>query len=364
MTNLYITSDAIGGWSGGSQVTFQESEALRTLGPLEIVTASQELPAGQDFPDPFAQDREILEKVKAICACTPVRLAHCYSGTLTETIAYLKSQGVKVFFTCAAHNIATSRAEHYKLGIDYDSLFPHLVDAEQWARYARGYLQADLVIVPSTYSLRTVYDQGVDNAVVIPHGVHWPDAQRPRNPLHLPDELQLPADPFVVGYLGAFGADKGILYLLHAWRQLDYADAVLVLAGRHSNIPWVQELVRQQGGGNTLLAGWVEQAADFYDTLDLYVQPSASEGFGLEVLEAMAHGKLALCSEGAGAADVVPPPWRVPACDAAALAKKIDHFKRGRAYLPLLGEVSRRLAQEYRWENIRERYLKIWREWS
>jgi hypothetical protein len=34
--NIYITADKVGGWSGGSQVTFHESEALKTLGECEV----------------------------------------------------------------------------------------------------------------------------------------------------------------------------------------------------------------------------------------------------------------------------------------------------------------------------------------
>jgi glycosyltransferase involved in cell wall biosynthesis len=118
--------------------------------------------------------------------------------------------------------------------------------------------------------------------------------------------------------------------------------------------------------GSIRLLGWVEEVKDFYEQISLYVQSSASEGFGLEVLEAMAHGRIALCSNGAGAADIVPERWVFPARDVGALCTLLDSMRSAMTkYDEALGKVSldvRYIASQHTWNQIRERYKKLWKE--
>jgi glycosyltransferase involved in cell wall biosynthesis len=176
----------------------------------------------------------------------------------------------------------------------------------------------------------------------------------------LPKETRPLPRRFTVGYLGAYGPDKGVRYLLAAWKQLNYKDAVLRLAGRDSTCAWVRSLVRNVGGGAVELVGWVDDVADFYGSLSLYVQPSATEGFGIEVLEAMAHGRAVLCSSGAGAADVTGSEHqRFTARDVDELAGLIDDARTIYS-LPDYGEQNRELAANYSWDKIRARYAELW----
>ena len=74
-------------------------------------------------------------------------------------------------------------------------------------------------------------------------------------------------------------------------------DSQLQRRGLDDRWLWDREvvpLIRHVGGGNIYLRGAVEDVSEVYDNCSLFVQPSASEGFGIEVLEAMAHGRLAL----------------------------------------------------------------------
>jgi glycosyltransferase involved in cell wall biosynthesis len=140
---------------------------------------------------------------------------------------------------------------------------------------------------------------------------------------------------------------------------------------------------RWGGAANFELLGWVPDVSDFYARCSLYVQPSVTEGFGIEVLEAMAHGRTVLCSTGAGSADVVDPSALFPPCDAAALAEKIrqarfvfDHsiyplkegrpvndpaFPTGKLDLTAVGKFNREKAAAYTWDKVREQYKQLWR---
>ena len=278
------------------------------------------------------------------------RLAHFYAGTFSDTVANVKRKGTKVAYTAAAHDIEKSRAEHHKLGIPFS--YPHLDKPDLWKRYIAGYLAADVVICPSQHSAEVMRSYGCKRVEVIPHGVDIPEK--------LPDELPARTHKFVVGYLGAIGPDKGLVYLIQAWEKLAWQDATLIFAGQGSDSPFMRQLLAHFGHrGNYQLLGWVEDIAYFYNSLDLYVQPSVTEGFGIEILEAMSHGRPVLCSTGAGGADVVPETWRFPAGDSDALASKIDQFRK--ADLELMGAVARGLSREYTWPSIRQRYQEVWR---
>ncbi len=308
-SSLYITADRISEQSGGGLVTWHESEALKSIGQCDIWDRSKiecinkEEPWGWDSGMLFQKDRISAPPIK--------KLAHFYAGTFTSIIGWLKQTGVKVSYTAAAHNVETSRKAHQELGLSFN--YPHLTDPELWKRYVGGYLAADVVICPSKHSADCMRSYGCKRIEVIPHGVD------------IPEKVTEPPKRFVVGALGSIGApDKGIRTLLQAWKKLNYKDATLVLAGRDSTSDWVQHLVREYGGGAIELAGWQNKVADYYNRISLHIQPSLSEGFGIEVAEAFAHGRQVVCSDGAGAADIVPAGWVFRAGDVDGLVTRID----------------------------------------
>lgn len=374
MSLLYLTADRVGQPSGGGRVTAEELAALKTLGevkelsqePLQLLYRQviQTNPGTQAPPDPWVWDW--LAKYSFGNALT---LAHVYAGTFTECVKKLRGWGIPVTYTAAAHDVAASRRVHQELGMPFP--FPHLNDPNQWTAYLEGYKRASALICPSLHSASVMRAFGCDQPIyLVPHGVDLP----PQDGLKSPPR-------FTVGYLGAYGPDKGLKTLLGAWKRLSYPDATLVLAGGSSTSPYVQELCKTYGGicnvtpdgaggfdltGSTgpvphiSLRGWVKEINDFYNAISLYVQPSVTEGFGIEVLEALAHGKPVLCSQGAGAADCIPGTLRFPVGDEATLAQMIDEWKRGTA--PALPVSPRELASEYTWDKIRARYVQTWKE--
>ena len=343
--NLYITADKIGTPTGGGAVTFHESTALATLGDLKIVRPDDSI------RDPFAQDTSVLHQCQAILdeADSPPKLAHCYAGCFTETVAYLKRQGVRVTYTAAAHDIKLSRQEHERLGLGYD--YQHLNDPALWDLYIKGYQDADMLICPSQHSALVMKEFECKQPIeVIPHG-HTPVSQFPMLP-----------EMFTVGYLGAMGPDKGLWSLLAAWKKLGYQDASLLLAGRDSATDWCVSLIGRFGGGNIHLAGWQQNVSHFYNSISVYCQPSFTEGFGIEVLEAMAHARGVICSQGAGAHDVIGMHGcSYPAGDVDKLAGLIDQYKFNWEMLERDGQKNLLESGKYTWERIRNRYVLVWR---
>lgn len=351
MDFLYLTADKIGAPTGGGQVTGNEFEALGQLSefapgsPVKGFAGRADVTAWSfpNAPRPWGSDKEASARLLADPTIRP-RLAHIYAGCFTETVRILQERDCKVVYTVAAHDRHVSREEHEAIGIPFD--YPHLTDDDQWRRYIGGILAADVVVVPGEAPRRVLVAEGVDPAKirVIPHG---------HNP---PREVKPLPETFAVGYLGSPSPDKGLRYLLAAWKALNYPRAVLALAG-----PGTEQLapmVRHFGGGNVVLKGWVRDVSDFYNSISLYVQPSATEGFGIEVVEAMAHGRATICSRGAGAADVAP--LAVAPRDAERLAVAIAaerHAAEHGEHPAALLDVS-----ALTWPRIRERYAALWRE--
>jgi glycosyltransferase involved in cell wall biosynthesis len=255
MVALYCTADKIGTVSGGGVVTLNELLALQKLGKTVGVDQSI-VPPG---PDPFVTDLRFEDHVRLLLTGSErYDLAHFYSGCFTKTVRRLRESGIKVTYTAAAHDRRESEREWRKLTGDYP--FRHLTDEKLWIEYVGGYLDADLVICPSNLSKRIMESYGAKQVVVIPHGTDLPREVKP-----LPKR-------FTVGYLGQVGPDKGIIYLLQAWKKLNYPDARLLLAGRGTEdlVP----IIRKYGGGNIQIMGFVRDVSDFYNSCTVYVQPS------------------------------------------------------------------------------------------
>ncbi len=358
MNSLYLTADQVGIPTGGGLVTHHESEALKELGLCDLIDRRWLQGTLKSVEEPWYWDNTAAEFVEH---WTMFRsglafpsLCHVYSGTWGKTVAALQRNGCKVAVTVAAHDRHVSRRGHEELGLDFP--YPHLTEEPLWQRYIEGYRLADVIVCPGEVAARTVRGYGPEfknkQIRVIPHGCVIPEVTKP-----------IPKT-FTVGYLGSFGADKGVRYLLEAWKKLNYRDAVLMLGGRDSTSPWAYHLISTYGGGDVILSGWVKNVSDFYNACSLYVQPSATEGFGIEVCEAMAHGRPVICSGGAGAVDLVMGEhfgMPVPACNAAALAAAINTAKTSWD-LVHKGTLARRAAERYTWAGIRGQYQELWKE--
>jgi glycosyltransferase involved in cell wall biosynthesis len=349
MRNLFATADYIGTETGGGVVTRHEVYALQQLGG-EVITidASVINPAAYQQPNsPYVQDY-IADSLILQILSQKINLAHFYSGMFAKTIMRLKAAGVKTTQTIAAHDVTLSREEFHKLGIPYD--FPHLNNRTLWLTYIEGQLMVDKVICPSQISKKTVEVYGVKDAIVIPHGVIPPN-----------DVMPIP-NVFHVGYLGQPGPDKGLIYLFQAWSKLNLVGHRLLMAGK--DIAQIAPLWNSlRNSGEVEFMGFVQNVAQLYNACSVYVQPSVTEGFGIEVLEAMAHGRPVIVSEGAGAADVVrhcTDGYVVPRRDPDAIADCIQTLKNDPALVASMGMQARARAMEYTWDRIIPQYHKLW----
>lgn len=168
--------------------------------------------------------------------------------------------------------------------------------------------RADLIICVSQFTADQVHDLlKVDRGRlrVVWHGVH-------------PVEQPVPADrENVVLHVGAIQKRKNIVRLLEAFEQLS-SDWRLVLAGAagYGSEELLARIESSPARSRIQLPGYVDEQslAHLYRTAAMLAFPSLDEGFGIPILEAMAHGlpvitsnRSALREVGQGAALLVDP---------------------------------------------------------
>lgn len=335
---LFVTSDKIGNGSGAGTVTANELEALQKMGTVQVINPNP-------TQDPFKVEIEVFEKIKNI-NLNDVKLAHFYSGTYPEFIKFLKSKNIKVTCTAAAHDRHESQKEFEINNIEYN--FPHMTNAELFSKYVNPFLIADVVICPSKHSENVMREIGCKKTAVVPHGCY------PAIPKPLPKS-------FHVGYLGQIGPDKGLLYLIKAWEKLNYKDSILHLAGSQSY--YLMDTIRNLKHGMFNIMGYVKDISMFFNKCSIYVQPSVTEGFGIEILESMTFGRPVVASDGAGGSDVL-----TNTCGTIfqkrninQLTNAIQKYKNDSELLKQQSIQSLEEAKKYYWPKIQEKYIEVWK---
>jgi glycosyltransferase involved in cell wall biosynthesis len=167
-------------------------------------------------------------------------------------------------------------------------------------------------------------------------------------------------------YLGGFDKRKDVRTLLEAFFLLDQPGLTLALFGplRGEGESIKKRVASHPLGSRVLITGRVpdEDLPALYTGCDLFVYPSRYEGFGLQVVEAMACGAPVVTSDGGslpetggGAAHVF------PVGNATACASAIrDLLADGSA--KALRRAGRQHALNFRWDCIVERYFKVYRD--
>lgn len=347
MSNIYITADQVGTATGGGAVTYNESQALKEMGEVKIISADQLNPVKHGLPDtPFLCDVLARELIKREMP----GIVHFYSGTFTQTVEWLKytTAGTIITYTCPAHDRHESMEEFKRCGLSYD--YPHIANDELWKMFTGGLKEADLVIAPSELSANFLAKEGCNVVAIIPHGCDVPE-KVPKLP-----------SAFHVGYLGQLGPDKGVTYFLNAWAKLHYRTSWAMMAGVDARITRYI-IQRSVDRGIFHCMGRVPDISSFFSEISVYVQPSVCESFGITVLEAMAYGRPVICSDGAGASELINDGvegFVVPKRSPDAISERIEWFKHNQDKLAVMGEKARLKAKEYSWEKIRQKYVEQW----
>lgn len=172
----------------------------------------------------------------------------------------------------------------------------------KWGKFASWYIKkgernaakhADEIIVLSKgvqdYFLNTYKRE----TVFIPNGVSRPESRES-------DEIErrwgLTKDDYVL-FLGRLVPEKGIHYLLEAWKGI-FTNKKLVIVGGSSDTSDYTTRLRKLAGDNVIFTGFQQGRVldELYSNAYVYVLPSDLEGMPLTLLEAMSYGNCCLVS--------------------------------------------------------------------
>lgn len=360
MTNLYINNCDISASTGDGVVGKHELSAIKALGDVKVLDAGV-LRKYNPTNDPFLQDYFCNELVRNL---ETAALACLYGGPYNATVHNLKLRGTKTIVTMPAHNRALSIGEHERWFGAGTYPYMHVKDDGLWEIYIEHVRLCDRVIAPSTHAKENIMrDMRVSESkvIVITHGCDIPADVKP-----LPEK-------FTVGYMSQVGPDKGLIYLIQAWSELGYKDSELILAGSGTDSPFMESMIKQLApNGKFRLLGRVEDPSDVYNACSIMVQPSVTEGGGVTILEALAHGRPVITTKNCVGGDVIANGangYIVPIRDSheiafwiKALRKDIELVGSNPSTLLHMSQNARASSLKYSWDNIERRYAELYRE--
>ena len=170
----------------------------------------------------------------------------------------------------------------------------------------RAFRRFDAVVAVSQPLERMLLDAGVGGSriAVIPNG--WPGIE----PRFTRDEarrrLGVPADGFVVGFVGRLIRVKGADVLLRALASLEDRSWRVVLVGDGGERTMLAELAAAEGlTDRVTFAGHLDEATHLYPAFDAYVLSSRTEGTPIALFEAMAARVPIIATTVGGVGDVV-----------------------------------------------------------
>ena len=175
----------------------------------------------------------------------------------------------------------------------------------KWGRFASWYIltgercavrYADEIIVLSENVRDYFREKYGRECTFIPNGVNKPENVEPSV---IREKYGLEQNSYIL-YLGRIVPEKGIKYLIEAYKSLD-TDKKLVIAGGSSDTDeFARELVAMaEGDDRIIFTGFVEgrELCELYSNAYLYTLPSDLEGMPLSLLEAMSYGNCVLTSD-------------------------------------------------------------------
>lgn len=160
-------------------------------------------------------------------------------------------------------------------------------------------------------------------------------------------------------FIGGTKEYKGISYLLDAFKILKNENINLTIVGE---ISISEELSRQYK--NIKFVGQVmhSEIATLLQESDFMIFPSLGDGFGLSVTEALACGCPVICSENAGASDLIidyKNGFVIKSQDSQEIVDKIMFFINNRDILEKMRKCARDTVIQYSWEEYYKAVGKV-----
>ncbi len=283
---------------------------------------------------------------------------HFVNGMGLRTARRAKERGGIVICDVRAEHVdrqeETLRLEYNRLGLPYRSLRALYRD-----RLLAEYEVADFLIVPSPFVAESMIRSGIppQKIILLPYGVTLRHFE-PKRP-----EQERVKGGFRVLFVGQIVPLKGIHHLVQAFTRLRFPRSELIIVGQ-GDVRYQALLNRLVGrDASVRFTGQLTQAElwAYYQSADVFVLPTLSEGSALVVYEAMAAGLPVVTTPNAGSVVREGVDGLLfPACDVDALQDKIQYLYQNPHARIAMGNSARERVREFTWERYRERLLEMY----
>lgn len=175
----------------------------------------------------------------------------------------------------------------------------------KWGGFAKKYLRfgekisakyADEIIVLSKNNQEYFKNTYGRDTEFIPNGIEKPELKEPSI---IKEKYNLGKDDYIL-YLGRIVPEKGVHYLLDAFKQIK-TDKKLVIAGGASHTDeYFEEIEKKAKEDNrVVMTGFVQgqELEELFSNCYAFCLPSEIEGMPMSLLEAMSYGKKCIVSD-------------------------------------------------------------------
>lgn len=186
-----------------------------------------------------------------------------------------------------------------------------------------------------------------------------------RKPQIIKNKFGLDKDEYIL-FLGRLVPEKGIKYLIEAFKQVD-TEKKLVIAGGSSDTSEFENEMKEiaKEDKRILFTGFVQgqELEELYSNAYVYALPSDLEGMPLSLLEAMSYGNCCLISDIPECAEVVEDKALIfKKADVKDLQSKLqdacDHSEKVDAHKKQAADF---ICSKYNWDEIVQATLKLYR---
>lgn len=219
--------------------------------------------------------------------------------------------------------------------------------------------RSDIIIAVSEFTaeqVQTLLNFPRERIRVIPHGVR------------IPAEVSSTRREKIVLFLGALQKRKNLIRLVNAFARMPDDWLLLLAGGSGYGVEEILDAVERSPARSRIqLLGYVSDArrSDLLSRASIFAFPSLDEGFGIPILEAMAHGIPVLTSNRSATAEVAGDAALMvdPASDAE-IESGLQILARDEDLRTELVARGRRRAAEFTWERAAQRTYDVYRELS
>ncbi|HMC82600.1 MAG TPA: glycosyltransferase [Candidatus Polarisedimenticolia bacterium] len=312
---------------GGAEEIIRESLPLIEAEGFEVTLWS--LKEGGSLREDIGRNGARVRSLEGTSRWSPAVLGRLYRGLRRERFDLVHSHLFRA-------NLA-ARLVGRAAGIRVIINSHHGTDAwrQSWARgveRATAGLADRIVTCSESVRRAAIEEVGLppEKVVAIPNGISIRRFAARGQRYAVRTALGLAGDRPVLGTVARLDEpDKGIAVLVSAmeWVASRIPQVICLVAGDGPSRRELEENTLQRGLGERIrFLGVRRDIPDLLQALDLYVQPSLREGFGLSALEAMASGLPVIASRAGGLVEVVKEGETgelVPPGDSAVLGERI-----------------------------------------